>query len=36
MVIDYAEQLLQAMEIVSGKCLNSIAFDRTEICTQLT
>lgn len=33
MVKDYAEDILQAMEIVVGKCLNDIAYDKTEICT---
>jgi hypothetical protein len=33
MATDYAEQLLQAMEIVMGKCLTEIAFDKTEKCT---
>lgn len=33
MVKDYAESILQAVEIVVGKCLNDVAFDKTEICT---
>lgn len=33
MVKDYAEQILQAVDIVVGKRLNDIAFDRTDICT---
>lgn len=33
MVKDYAEQILQAVEIVVGKCLNDISYDKTEICT---
>jgi succinate dehydrogenase flavin-adding protein (antitoxin of CptAB toxin-antitoxin module) len=33
MVRDYAEDILQAVEIVVGKCLNDVAFDKTEICT---
>jgi hypothetical protein len=33
MVKDYAEQILQAVEIVAEKCLNEVACDKTEICT---
>ena len=33
MVKDYAESILQAVDIVVGKRLNDIAFDRTENCT---
>mgnify|MGYP006923198230 CR=1 FL=1 len=33
MVKDYAEDILQSIEIVVGKCLNDIAYDKTEICT---
>ena len=33
MVKDYAESILQSVEIVVGKCLNDVAFDKTEICT---
>ena len=30
---DYAEQILQAVEIVVDKCLNSVSYDKTENCT---
>lgn len=36
MVKDYAESILQAVEIVVGKCLNDVAYDKTEICTILS
>lgn len=35
MVKDYAEQILKSVEIVVGKCLNDIQYDKTEICIVL-
>ena len=33
MVKDYAEQILQAVDIVVGQRLNDVHFDKTENCT---
>lgn len=35
MVKDYAEQILKSVEIVVGKCLNDVQYDKTEICVVL-